>query len=85
MDWLQTDVSSNQITSIDDFITKYAAGTHTGYFGHDCNVAFAFDGSITSYLKKKLLVVALHQSVLHQPIVVLNHLLMKLKQSVVLK
>ena len=24
------------VTSIDDFITKYAAGTHTGYFGNDC-------------------------------------------------
>ena len=65
MDWFQTDVSSNQITSIDDFITKYAAGTVFGYIGNDCNVAFAFDGK-TSYLKMGVLVVALQQSVLHQ-------------------
>ena len=47
-----TDVSSNQITSIDDFITKYAAGTHTGYFGNDCNVAFAFDGNNILFKKE---------------------------------
>lgn len=47
-----TDVSSNQITSIDDFITKYAAGTHTGYIGNDCNVAFAFDGNNILFKKE---------------------------------
>ena len=49
--WLgYTDVSSNQITSIDDFITKYAVGTHSGFIGNDCNVAFAFNGNNLSLI-----------------------------------
>ena len=51
--WLgYSDVSGNQITSIDDFITKYTAGTHTGYFGNDCNIAFAFDGNNILFKKE---------------------------------